>query len=182
MVNRQTGKSTDLIWSNYRFGTGLSESDFAGYMNHLGLPHPKLMDEAVPANLLCGRPEHGRSPPADPTWAPLTWTFAGLWEIHAPALEEVMREVQVIDVRDADEFTGPLGHVPGARLIPLDQWTERMAEIDRDRPVVTVCRSGTRSAQAAVLLTKAGYGEVANLAGGMLQWRSGGYPVEDAAA
>ena len=35
----------------------LLEEDFAGYMNHLGLPHPKLMDIAVPANLRCGQPD-----------------------------------------------------------------------------------------------------------------------------
>ena len=47
--------------------------------------------------------------------------------------------------------------------------------------MVTVCRSGTRSAQASVLLRKAGYEKVANLAGGMLRWRSQQYVVEGAA-
>jgi glyoxylase-like metal-dependent hydrolase (beta-lactamase superfamily II) len=42
---------------NPRFGGNSNEADFTGYMNHLGLPHPKLMDVAVPANLRCGRPE-----------------------------------------------------------------------------------------------------------------------------
>ena len=45
-----------------------------------------------------------------------------------------------------------------------------------------MCRSGTRSAQAAVLLGKAGFGAVANLAGGMLRWRAAGYPVKGGAA
>jgi rhodanese-related sulfurtransferase len=43
--------------------------------------------------------------------------------------------------------------------------------------VVAVCRSGVRSAQASVLLTKAGFGKVANLAGGMLRWKTEGLPV-----
>ena len=51
-------------------------------------------------------------------------------------------------------------------------------ELDRQRPVVAVCRSGTRSAQACVLLTRAGFTQVANLAGGMLRWRAQGHAVD----
>jgi rhodanese-related sulfurtransferase len=47
--------------------------------------------------------------------------------------------------------------------------------------VVTVCRSGARSAQASVLLAKQGIPRVANLAGGMLRWRAQGFPVEGGA-
>lgn len=167
---------------NPRFGGDSNVADFTGYMNHLGLPHPKLMAQAVPANLRVGQPEGGSAPPEDPTWAPLTWTFAGLWEIQADTLEELGDAVQIVDVRDAEEFGGPLGHIAGARLMPLDQWPARLADIDRARPVVTVCRSGVRSAQAATLLGKAGYSQVANLAGGMLRWRSTGHPVQGGAA
>jgi rhodanese-related sulfurtransferase len=85
--------------------------------------------------------------------------------------------VQVLDVREPREFTGPLGHIAGAVLIPLGDLPARIAELDRTRPVVTVCRSGTRSAQAALLLGKAGFVAVANLAGGMLRWRAAGHPV-----
>jgi sulfur dioxygenase len=167
---------------NPRFGGDSNEGDFAGYMNHLGLPHPKLMDQAVPANLRCGRPEHGEAPPEHPAWAPLTWTFAGLWEVQPQTLEELGDAVQIVDVREADEFGGPLGHIAGAKLIPLDDWPARIGEVARDRPVVTVCRSGARSAQAATLLVKAGYTDVANLAGGMLRWRAAGYPVKGGVA
>jgi len=44
---------------------------------------------------------------------------------------------------------------------------------------VTVCRSGARSAQATVLLQKAGFKDVANLAGGMLRWRAESLPVDN---
>jgi rhodanese-related sulfurtransferase len=47
--------------------------------------------------------------------------------------------------------------------------------------VVAVCRSGARSAQATVLLQKAGVKKVANLAGGMLRWRAEALPVEGGA-
>jgi len=53
---------------------------------------------------------------------------------------------QLFDVRSYPEFAG--GHLVGARLLPLDQVTQRLAEIDRTRPVVVVCGTGKRSAQA----------------------------------
>jgi rhodanese-related sulfurtransferase len=83
-----------------------------------------------------------------------------------------------VDVRERDEFDGPLGRIRAAVPIPLSELPQRSGELARDRPVVTVCRSGARSAQAAVLLQKAGFGDVANLAGGMVRWRAEGHPVE----
>ncbi|HEY3554739.1 MAG TPA: rhodanese-like domain-containing protein, partial [Casimicrobiaceae bacterium] len=58
----------------------------------------------------------------------------------------------------------------------------RAGELAKDRPVVTVCRSGARSAQASVILQKLGFRDVANLAGGMLRWRTEVHPVEGAGA
>jgi glyoxylase-like metal-dependent hydrolase (beta-lactamase superfamily II)/rhodanese-related sulfurtransferase len=168
---------------NPRLGGDVNEADFAGYMNNLGLPHPKLMDIAVPANLRCGRPDPRESRPDESDWAPLTCTFSGIWEIQPTALEERIAggrvsDIQVIDVREPAEFTDALGHIHGARLVPLSQLAARAGEIDRERPVVTVCRSGARSAQATVLLQKSGLKKVANLAGGMLRWRAESLPVD----
>ena len=163
---------------NPRLGGEIAEADFVGYMSNLGLPHPKQMDIAVPANLNCGRNEAGELPVAQPDWAPLTFTFAGIWEIQPQAFEELSPAVQLIDVREPDEFVGPLGHIRGARSIPLGQLRERVGELSKDRPVVVACRSGARSAQACVMLGKDGFTQVANLAGGMLRWRGQGLPVE----
>lgn len=165
---------------NPRLGEAIGEADFVGYMLHLGLPYPKQMELAVPANLRCGRPERAMEsePLLDPAWAPLTCTFAGIWEVEPRWLEEHLREVQIVDVREPVEFNGPLGHVPGARLVPLGNLMARVAEIAKEKPVVTVCRSGARSAQASVMLGKAGFGQVANLAGGMLRWRAQRLAVE----
>jgi glyoxylase-like metal-dependent hydrolase (beta-lactamase superfamily II)/rhodanese-related sulfurtransferase len=162
---------------NPRLGGQVQRDDFVGYMGHLGLPHPKQMDVAVPANLRCGRPERPAAAPAE-EWAPLVYTFAGIWEVQPQWLEEHLRAVQIVDVREPAEFNGPLGHVPGARLVPLGSLGERSAELSRDRPIVTVCRSGARSAQATVVLNKAGFSRVANLSGGMLRWRAQRYAVE----
>jgi sulfur dioxygenase len=161
---------------NPRLAESIGEGDFVGYMTHLGLPHPKQMEAAVPANLKCGKPEKTSS--ADPAWAPLTYTFAGIWEVQPHWLEEHLREVQVLDVREPEEFNGPLGHVPGARLIPLGALKEKVSDLGKNQPIVVVCRSGARSAQATLMLGKAGFEKVANLSGGMLRWRSQRFAVE----
>ncbi|NMF90747.1 MBL fold metallo-hydrolase [Aromatoleum petrolei] len=176
-----TSVDEERAW-NPRLGGDSSVGDFAGYMKNLGLPHPKKIDVAVPANLNCGQPAEGLADAGDPHWAALTFTFGGIWEIQPHVLEEAGERVQVIDVRQPEEFDGSLGHIRGARLIPLDQLAARSGDIDAGRPVVAVCRSGTRSAQAVVMLQRAGFSEVANLAGGMLRWRAEGCAVEGGAA
>ena len=162
---------------NPRLGGEVDIGDFIGYMNNLNLPHPKMMAIAVPANLRCGQPEGDTPPPDTPGWAPLTLRFSGVWEIEPMALLEHGAKAQIVDVREAQEFIDRLGHLPGARLVPLSQLMNHLDELDRERPVVAVCRSGVRSAQACVLLNKNGFGQVANLAGGMLRWKIEGLPV-----
>jgi sulfur dioxygenase len=165
---------------NPRLGGEISENDFAGYMKNLGLPHPRQIDVAVPANLVCGRPSDETLAIEGPGWAPLTFTFAGFWEIEPGWVEEHEAGLQIVDVRDAQEFGGPLGHIASARLLPLGELVQRAGELSKNRPVVTVCRAGARSAQAAALLRKAGFEQVANLAGGMLRWRAQNLPTRGA--
>jgi glyoxylase-like metal-dependent hydrolase (beta-lactamase superfamily II)/rhodanese-related sulfurtransferase len=169
---------------NPRLGGEVGEADYAGYMKNLDLPHPKKIDEAVPANLRCGQP--GNSADAvvavsDPGWAPLRFTFSGVWEIEPHWLEENLGGVRVLDVREPDEFTGPLGHIRGALLVPLGELARRAGELPKDKPIVAVCRAGSRSAHATAILQKAGFSEVANLPGGMLRWRGEGRSVEGGA-
>ncbi len=163
---------------NPRLGGDVAVDDFSGHMKNLRLAPPKLFDVAVPANLRCGRPEDEAAfTAAEPSWAQLHYSFAGLWEINPHGLEEHAPEVQILDVREHDEFSGPLGHIPGAILIPLGDLAGRAGELRRDRPLVAVCRAGSRSAQAISILKQNGFTDLANLAGGMLRWRAEGYPV-----
>jgi len=163
---------------NPRLGGDLSEDDFVGYMRNLRLAHPKQMQLAVPANLKCGVPDKEQGARAEPSWAPLELTFAGVWEINPQWLEDNAAAVQILDVREPEEFVGPLGRIPGAVLIPLGELARRVAELSRERPIVAVCRAGGRSAQATAILHLAGFTLVANLAGGMLRWRAEGHGVE----
>src|ERR1700721_440590 len=116
---------------NPRLGGDIALGDFAGYMKNLRLAHPRMLAVAVPANLRCGQPEiaEGESFPlnADPGWAPLRYSFAGVWEIDPHGLEESQAPLQIVDVREAEEFTGPLGHIEGAVLITLGRLAARRA-------------------------------------------------------
>jgi sulfur dioxygenase len=163
---------------NPRLGGQLCEEDFVGFMDNLGLGHPKKIVIAVPANLKCGRPDDDSINDDQPGWAELTLTFAGFWEVQPHWLAENPGVAQVLDVREADEFNGPMGRIAGAIPIALGDIEKRVDELDKQRPIITICRAGGRSAQATVILRKAGFNEMANLAGGMLRWRDQQYPVE----
>jgi len=160
---------------NPRIGGAAREEDFVGYMCNLALPHPKQIAVAVPANLRAGQPEDGKPLPA-PDWGPVVTTYAGLPEIAPDWVACHRAEVHVLDVRGAAEFDGELGHLEGAQLIPLDELRARVSEVKADRPVVVVCQTGRRSALGTQILEKAGVTRVANLAGGMVQWRQAGLP------
>ena len=176
---------------NPRLGGARSEDDFAGFMANLGLPHPKQMELAVPANLQCGRPAAGAASqalPAEIAWGPVVRTYAGVPTIEPEWVAQHLAEVTILDVREPEEFDGELGHIVGARLIPLGQLRGRLSELPAggeadadadadDRPVVIVCRSGGRSAAAAAILEKAGVTRVANISGGMVQWHSLSLPL-----
>ena len=80
----------------------------------------------------------------------------------------------LVDVREPAEWAA--GHAEGARHIPLAQLGQRQRELPVGRPIITVCRSGARSARAATILAGQGR-EVSNLDGGMRAWAAGGLPV-----
>jgi len=144
-------------------------------MENLGLPHPKLLAVAVPANMSAGRDAPG-SRPSPAGWGPVVETYAGVPEIDPEWLALHLAEVEVVDVRSRSEFEGELGHVKGSLLVPLDELRSRMDEISSRRPVVLVCQTGKRSAMGATILRKAGLSRVANLAGGLVRWRELGFP------
>ena len=96
-------------------------------------------------------------------------------EIHAlKAKSRIDTGAILVDVREPDEWAA--GHAQDVRHIPLAQLGQRQRELPADRPIITVCRSGARSARAATLLAERG-GEVSNLRGGMRAWAAAGLPV-----
>ena len=160
---------------NPRIGAAAREEDFVGYMENLGLPHPKQLAVALPANLRSGEPEDGRVP-THSDWAPLVMTYGGISEVDPEWVAKHKADIHLLDVRGTAEWDGELGHLEGAQLIPLDELRARLAEVPMDRPIVTVCQTGKRSALATTILKKAGVPRTANVSGGMLRWRQLGLP------
>lgn len=96
---------------------------------------------------------------------------------HEVKVEEALTRYEnndyIIDVRTPGEYAE--GHIPGVKLLPLQELGRRYREVPQDREVYLICRSGSRSAEATVWLLKKGYTNVFNVNGGMMRWKG---PVE----
>lgn len=91
--------------------------------------------------------------------------------------------VAVIDVRSPDDFVGSLGHISGARNLPLAELDPRLTELApmKSDSIVLVCRTHRMSGIAASQLRAAGYSDVRVVRGGMVKWNERGLPVDDRA-
>lgn len=83
----------------------------------------------------------------------------------------------VLDVREDNEVRD--GKIQGAKHIPLAQLDKRITELEKskDKPILVYCRSGNRSTHACATLSKHGFADVSNLAGGFTAWQSANLPV-----
>ncbi len=95
--------------------------------------------------------------------------------VASEAAREIAVGALVVDVREPVEWDA--GHISGAVLIPLGELGSRVDELPRNRRMVMVCRTGSRSGYAADALHGAGY-DVANLRGGLFAWTAGSLPLE----
>ena len=101
--------------------------------------------------------------------------------IDATALQSKLNEKPkpfVLDVREPSEYAA--GHIAGSTLLPLHQLSGRMSELPKDREIVCVCASGSRSSSAARQLAGSGYA-VLNLSGGLGQWQRAKLPIKKGA-
>ena len=94
--------------------------------------------------------------------------------MHPSDLAERVAAVQAVDVRWPNEWTA--GHIDGSRHIRQDELDDRLGELDRERPIVTICRTGSRSAVAAQWLRDDGF-QAENLDGGVEAWVAAGLPL-----
>ncbi|MEX2047182.1 MAG: rhodanese-like domain-containing protein [Chloroflexota bacterium] len=83
-------------------------------------------------------------------------------------------DVHLLDVREDDEWNA--GHIEGAQHIPLGELARRLGELPRERTIVAVCRSGSRSEAVVRGLRGLGY-EAENLEGGVNAWDRARLPL-----
>jgi sulfur dioxygenase len=136
---------------NPRLNRGVDLPTFAGIMDELNLVAPKRVAEAVPANMACG-------------------TEVGSIRTLTPSSILDLGRFRLIDVRDAEEYDGELGHIVGSELVPLATIAEYAGNWPTTDPMLLVCRSGVRAEKACNVLRERGFVNVTNLAGGMLAW------------
>ncbi len=105
----------------------------------------------------------------------------GVFDIEPQDLWSQRQNLVIVDVRRPDEFTGELGHIPGAQLMVLDTLPQRLQELPKEKTVVFVCRSGGRSGRATAHALSQGYKDVFNMRGGMLLWNELGLETESEA-
>lgn len=109
-------------------------------------------------------------------WAASGGQFGSTPQLSIQQLKTNPNARYLLDVRNTSEWEG--GHLTGARLIPLPELVERLAEIPTNADIVVHCQSGSRSAIAASVLKRAGHQKVSNLSGGFGAWVAAGGPVE----
>jgi molybdopterin/thiamine biosynthesis adenylyltransferase/rhodanese-related sulfurtransferase len=114
--------------------------------------------ELIDYDAFCGRAADEISP-------------ATVTEIQPALLAERIahgERLEIIDVREPYEWQ--IGHIPGARLVPLDRIGAEIPRLDKNRETILYCKVGARSLYAAQQLAEAGVADVRNLAGGILRW------------
>ncbi|MDF1510998.1 sulfurtransferase TusA family protein [Robertmurraya sp. DFI.2.37] len=88
---------------------------------------------------------------------------------HTVSLDEIESgDGLILDVREAAEYA--FGHIQGAKSIPMGELESRLEELDKEKEIYVICRTGKRSDLAAQLLAKNGYKKVYNVLPGMNEW------------
>jgi len=103
---------------------------------------------------------------------------AGYRDVTPAAVGADGRTARLVDVREPHEFSGELGHIRGAELVPLATVEAAATTWNKEDELVLVCRSGKRSGTAAAQLARQGFRRVMNMDGGMLAWNAANLPVD----
>lgn len=153
---------------------GRSRQEYVALMNNLQLSLPDKIQEVLQPNQSAIEDQSIQFP-----------SLSALNGVRQLSAQEVQTQREsaapplLLDVREPDEYSDDLGHIPGSILIPLKEMPVRAREIEhhKDGNIIVVCRAGVRSTTAAAILTGLGFEHVSNLKGGMLDWNEQQLPV-----
>jgi glyoxylase-like metal-dependent hydrolase (beta-lactamase superfamily II)/rhodanese-related sulfurtransferase len=165
-----------------------SRDEYVRWLSQLALPSAGWMIKVVEANYACAQDPKAAWVPVDLPACEVGGTLTmgvDSQPVNIITAEEVRRkieaddEVLILDVRRDDEYVGPLGHIAGSVLVPVQLLCRRLDELEpyRDKEIITVCKSGGRSHTAAGILMQAGFTRIASMDGGMTRWNELGYPI-----
>ena len=101
----------------------------------------------------------------------------GIKEVDCQAALQLInhKNALILDVRDESEYKA--GHILNAKSIPLAKLALRAGELDKNKPLVVLCRNGNRSVAACAQLGKLGFGQVYNLNDGISAWQKANLPL-----
>ena len=166
---------------------GKTRDEFIEIMGNLNLPKPKLIDEAVPANLYCGIDEEEASQLADASEFIQTSTERRgvqgninrakqqIKEVDLIAAKQMIAtgDVIILDVREKNEFN--LGFIENAIHIPRGEIKTSVEALlsgkNKDSAILIYCASGNRSALAGQVMQDLGFSNIASLIGGYIGWK-----------
>ena len=86
---------------------------------------------------------------------------------------KVKNNILLLYVRTVTEFDGPLSHIAGAVLLPIQELEQRVDELNehKEKEIIVICRSGNRSQTGTRILISHGFNAV-NMLGGMEAWNA----------
>ena len=139
-----------------------------------------VITELIDYEEFCGLPPRAsRNGEADELTGPPREIVAQRgWERDVAEVKDKLgsADVQWLDVREPQEYR--MFRIPGSKLIPMGQVSERVSELDPQKEVVVICLSGDRSASVTLDLRRQGFEKAYNLAGGMVAWINAKLPIE----
>ncbi|MGZ8265024.1 MAG: MBL fold metallo-hydrolase [Burkholderiales bacterium] len=155
--------------------SGRTRDEYIALMRSLDFPLPDKIQEVLQPNQTAIDDDKTKFP-----------DLTQLNHVRQLSADDVSRRLAapsllfILDVREPQEYTGELGHIPGSTLVPLRELAERIGELQahKGKQVVVVCRSGVRSTTAAAILEGLGFEHVFNLQGGMVDWNDRRLPIE----
>lgn len=166
-----------------------SKDEFVKYIERLRLDPADWMKDVLKANYACTRDPEATFIPKDSAACETMGTTAedkGEPRPRTITVGEVRERLEsdnpplLLDVRETHELSGKLGHIPGITHVQVGMLAFRLAKLnlDSERDIVTICRSGGRATTAAKTLMKNNFNHVFVMTGGMTEWKKKGFPVE----
>ena len=114
---------------------------------------------------------------SDLNWNEAWRTADGVPEVSTAWTAEALGKARVIDIREPNEWAGPLHKIADIEFIPMGDVAEACKNWDKDEALVIMCRSGGRSAHIALFLEQQGFTKAVSVAGGMIKWNQEGRPI-----
>ncbi len=158
-----------------------SKEDFVSFINDLKLGRADWMVDVLAANFKCSRNPNDAYVPNDSPACEVqgtigknvdAQTIATITPEEVKALIDKNESMLLLDVREPSELTGPLGQIAGAKNISVVHVESEIGKLSgwKDKPIITICRSGHRADTAAKILQSNGFSKVKNMSGGMMAW------------